>query len=99
MLYFGYGSNLCERDWGEWCSRNGEQADGLRFVRRAWLPEHELAFTFNSGVRGGGVLDVRVLPVGSAGWAVRGVPDGCQMQRCKYFHGEFHHIIIINNNY
>ena len=58
MLYFGYGSNLCERDWGEWCSRQGEEASGLRFVRRAWLPEHELAFTFNSTGRGGGVLDV-----------------------------------------
>ena len=58
MLYFGYGSNLCERDWGEWCSRHGEEASGLRFARRAWLPEHELAFTFNSGGRGGGVLDV-----------------------------------------
>ena len=58
MLYFGYGSNLCERDWGEWCSGHGEEASGLRFVRRAWLPEHELAFTFNSGGRGGGVLDV-----------------------------------------
>jgi gamma-glutamylcyclotransferase (GGCT)/AIG2-like uncharacterized protein YtfP len=58
MLYFGYGSNLCERDWGEWCERNGAEKSGLRFLRRAWLPEHELSFTYSSASRGGGVLDV-----------------------------------------
>jgi len=58
VLYFGYGSNLCERDWREWCSGHGQDAGGLSFVRRAWLPEHELAFSYDSGARGGGVLDV-----------------------------------------
>lgn len=58
MLYFGYGSNLCERDWRGWCERNGEDGSGLIFKRRAWLPEHELAFTYSSASRGGGVLDV-----------------------------------------
>ena len=58
MLYFGYGSNLCERDWRRWCERKGESGSGLIFKRCAWLPEHELSFTYSSGSRGGGVLDV-----------------------------------------
>jgi len=58
VLYFGYGSNLCERDWREWCSRTGRDGSGLSFVKRAWLPGHELAFTYDSSARSGGVLDV-----------------------------------------
>lgn len=57
-LYFGYGSNLCSRDWAAWCAGRGVDAEGLRFVRRGWLPDHELAFGYDSGSRGGGVLDV-----------------------------------------
>ena len=58
MLYFGYGSNLCARDWQEWCARNGHEAGGLRFLKRAWLPGHELSFSYDSVARGGGALDV-----------------------------------------
>lgn len=58
MLYFGYGSNLCARDWLEWCARSEHDGSGLRFQGRAWLPGHELAFGYDSAARGGGALDV-----------------------------------------
>ena len=58
MLYFGYGSNLCARDWLGWCARSEHDGSGLRFQRRAWLPGHQLAFDYDSAARGGGALDV-----------------------------------------
>jgi gamma-glutamylcyclotransferase (GGCT)/AIG2-like uncharacterized protein YtfP len=58
--YFAYGSNLNLTDWRRWCHERGyeRQADGLRFVSRALLPDRRLGFTRMSDGRGCGVLDV-----------------------------------------
>ena len=56
-LYFAYGSNLNKHDW----NRNGFRPpfdSAFEKVGNAWLPDHALAFTYHSSVRGGGVLDV-----------------------------------------
>ena len=56
-LYFAYGSNLNKYDW----NRNGFRPpfdDVFEKVANAWLGDHALAFTYYSGVRNGGVLDV-----------------------------------------
>ena len=56
-LYFAYGSNLNKRDWNR---GNFRPPFDVVFEKaaNAWLPDHALAFTYHSGVRDGGVLDV-----------------------------------------
>ncbi len=58
MLYFGYGSNLCEPDLARYCRERGLQPIRLERVGPAFLPDRRLAFTHRSASRGGGVLDV-----------------------------------------
>ena len=58
MLYFGYGSNLCERDLDSYCRERGLRSIRLERVGPAFLPDRKLAFTHRSTSRGGGVLDV-----------------------------------------
>jgi len=58
MLYFGYGSNLCEPDLSRYCRERGLQPIHLERVGPAFLPDRKLAFTHRSSTRGGGVLDV-----------------------------------------
>jgi gamma-glutamylcyclotransferase (GGCT)/AIG2-like uncharacterized protein YtfP len=57
MLYFGYGSNLCEHDLDRYCRERGLQPIRLERVGPAFLPDRRLAFTHRSTSRGGGVLD------------------------------------------
>ena len=59
MWYFGFGSNLDAEDLARWCEARGFDGARIRFVERAWLPEHELAFHYHSKSRRGGALDVR----------------------------------------
>ena len=58
MLYFGYGSNLCEADLARYCRERELQPIRLERVGPAFLPDRKLAFTHRSTSRGGGVLDV-----------------------------------------
>jgi gamma-glutamylcyclotransferase (GGCT)/AIG2-like uncharacterized protein YtfP len=58
MLYFGYGSNLCEADLAFYCQQRGLPPIRLERVGPAFLPDRRLAFTHRSTTRGGGVLDV-----------------------------------------
>jgi gamma-glutamylcyclotransferase (GGCT)/AIG2-like uncharacterized protein YtfP len=58
MLYFGYGSNLCEPDLARYCRDRGLAPIRLERVGPAFLPDRRLAFTHRSTSRGGGVLDV-----------------------------------------
>lgn len=69
-LYFAYGSNLNSVDWARWCAARPTPADPacMTVVGPAMLPDYELAFSRDSQVRGGGVLDVRP----RAGHAVEG---------------------------
>lgn len=55
-LYFAYGSNLDPADWGRFCKTHGYDSGGLRFMRRAWLPDHEVSFRYRSSSRGAGAL-------------------------------------------
>ena len=69
MLYFAYGSNLCESDLERYCVERGLQPIRLERAGAAFLPDRRLAFTHRSTSRKGGVLDV--LP--ARGEAVPGV--------------------------
>ena len=51
MLYFAYGSNM---DWAQM----KERCPGAKFVCRAKLPSHRLAFTLRSYTRRCGVADI-----------------------------------------
>jgi len=59
MLYFGYGSNLDRLNWEEFCRGRGFDPDSIEALGRAWLPDHELVFHYQSRLRLGGALDVR----------------------------------------
>lgn len=59
MLYFAYGSNLDELNWGDWCRDKGFDPASIEPLGRAWLPDYELAFHYRSRLRRGGALDVR----------------------------------------
>lgn len=52
MLYFAYGSNMERVQMKRLCPKG-------RFVSKAKLPDHELAFTKMSTYWGGGVADLR----------------------------------------
>jgi len=58
MLYFGYGSNLCEPDLDRYCRERGVEPLRLQRIGAAFLPDRRLAFTHRSTSRAGGVLDV-----------------------------------------
>lgn len=59
MLYFAYGSNLDEVNWADWCRKKGFDPGSIEPVGRAWLPDYELVFHYQSRLRRGGALDVR----------------------------------------
>ncbi len=58
QLYFAYGSNLNQQDFDDWCSRHGFSKGLLRFHSKANLPDFDLAFSYRSSTRNGGVLDI-----------------------------------------
>jgi gamma-glutamylcyclotransferase (GGCT)/AIG2-like uncharacterized protein YtfP len=58
-LYFAYGSNLNQGDFRDWCRERGYQQDLLQYKGRAHLPDFDLAFSYRSATRQGGVLDIR----------------------------------------
>ena len=67
--YFAYGSNLNAQDLQRWCREENVPYRPLKRRCVAYLPDHELAFTFKSKRREGGVLDIR----SRIGQAVAGV--------------------------
>jgi len=58
VLYFAYGSNLDADNWTLWCERRGYEPASLEPLGPAWLPDHELAFHYESRLRGGGALNI-----------------------------------------
>lgn len=60
MLYFAYGSNLDEESWKLWCKTEGYDPASIEPLGRAWLPDHELVFHYQSRLRRGGALDVQL---------------------------------------
>lgn len=69
-LYFGYGSNLCDVDWADFCHRYGVDPSCMQPLEPAWLPDMELVANYFSSGRGGGVLNVQP----AVGGLVRPVP-------------------------
>jgi gamma-glutamylcyclotransferase (GGCT)/AIG2-like uncharacterized protein YtfP len=59
VLYFAYGSNLDDENWGAWCRNRGYDAASIEPVGPAWLPDYELVFHYQSRLRSGGALDVQ----------------------------------------
>ena len=58
MMYFAYGSNLDDEDWGRFCKKNDLSVDGIVPIGPAILPDHELVFNVYSNTRGGGALNI-----------------------------------------
>jgi gamma-glutamylcyclotransferase (GGCT)/AIG2-like uncharacterized protein YtfP len=59
VLYFAYGSNLDADNWVQWCEVNGYDPGSIELIGRAWLPDYEPVFHYQSRLRKGGALDVR----------------------------------------
>lgn len=59
MLYFAYGSNLDQAQWGRWCAEHGHDPQSIELLGPAWLPDHEPVFHYRSRVDAQGRLDVR----------------------------------------
>lgn len=86
MLYFAYGSNLHAADFARACAANGQRADGLRALARAWLPDAEVVFNVYSDRRAGGVLNLRerlgqavpglLFEADESGWQALDVKEG-----------------------
>ena len=86
QLYFAYGSNLNIADFEHWCIARGYPAQLLKFVGRASLRDFELAFSYRSSSRRGGVLDIRerrgsvvlgvIFEVASDGWEALNEKEG-----------------------
>jgi gamma-glutamylcyclotransferase (GGCT)/AIG2-like uncharacterized protein YtfP len=92
QLCFIYGSNLNNDDFEQWCVARGYPSQLLKFVGRASLRDYELAFSYDSSSRGGGVLDIRerrgsvvpgaVFEVDSEGWEALDRKEGAP--RCYH---------------
>ena len=59
MFYFAYGSNLDADNWSRWCEAKGYDPASIEPIGRAWLPDYEPVFHYQSRLRRGGALDVR----------------------------------------
>ncbi|MDH3625610.1 MAG: gamma-glutamylcyclotransferase [Myxococcales bacterium] len=59
VLYFAYGSNLDADSWVQWCEAKGYDPDSIEPLGRAWLPDYEPVFHYQSSLRKSGALDVR----------------------------------------
>ncbi len=59
VLYFAYGSNLDADNWAKWCKTEGYDSESIEPLGRAWLPDYEPVFHYQSRLRKGGALDVR----------------------------------------
>jgi gamma-glutamylcyclotransferase (GGCT)/AIG2-like uncharacterized protein YtfP len=59
VLYFAYGSNLDVENWVQWCEAKGYDPASIELLGRAWLPDYEPVFHYQSRLRKGGALDVR----------------------------------------
>ncbi len=86
MMYFAYGSNLDDEDWGRFCKKNDLSVDGIVPVGPAILPDHELVFNVYSDTRGGGALNIQnrigayvsgaLFIVDEAGWRALDLKEG-----------------------
>jgi len=89
QLYFAYGSNLNQQDFHAWCMRRNYPKGLLRFQSVAYLPDFDLAFTYRSPTRNGGVLDLKDRPgqlvtgvlfeVQSEGWKALDEKEGAPL--------------------
>ena len=85
-LNFAYGSNQNIAEFEQWCISRGYPSKLLKFVGRASLRDFELAFSYRSSSRRGGVLDIRerrgsvvpgvVFEVDSEGWEALDEKEG-----------------------
>jgi gamma-glutamylcyclotransferase (GGCT)/AIG2-like uncharacterized protein YtfP len=86
--YFGYGSNLNQKDWDSWCREHRYASGLLTPYCVADLPDFELIFNHDSTTRGGGVLNIRkragqlvpgvIFEVHGEGWDALDQKEGCR---------------------
>ena len=100
-LYFAYGSNLNIDDFEQWCIDRGYPAELLKSAGIAGLRDYELAFSYDSSSRRGGVLDIRerrgmvvpgvIFEVAEEGWEAldrkEGAPGCYQREDVVVFDG------------
>ena len=58
-IYFAYGSNLDAQNWREFCARHNANAQSMKPIGPAVLPDCELVFNYRSVLRSGGALNIR----------------------------------------
>lgn len=90
-LYFAYGSNLNHEDWREWCMGHGHSPEVLKYRSVAYLPDHDVRFSYDSAGRKGGVLDIQprlgqlvpgvVFEVEPSGWKALDAKEGRPYER------------------
>ncbi len=69
MRYFGYGSNLNEKDLKKWCDRKRRNVPKLLNPKIEKLENYAIGFTLRSISRGGGVADI-IASEGDYCWGV-----------------------------
>jgi gamma-glutamylcyclotransferase (GGCT)/AIG2-like uncharacterized protein YtfP len=57
--YFAYGSNLDAQNWRDFCARHNANAQSVKPIGPAVLPDCELVFNYRSVMRAGGALNIR----------------------------------------
>jgi gamma-glutamylcyclotransferase (GGCT)/AIG2-like uncharacterized protein YtfP len=104
QLYFAYGSNLNIADFERWCIDRGYPTQLLKFVGNVSLRDYELAFSYDSASRGGGVLDIRerrgsvvpgvIFEVAEAGWKALDRKEGARVPGCY----QREHVVVFDES-
>jgi gamma-glutamylcyclotransferase (GGCT)/AIG2-like uncharacterized protein YtfP len=77
-------------NWEGWCRDRGFDAGSIEPLGRAWLPDYELVFHYQSRLRAGGALDVRPRRGSSVAGALFRVHDWAGLDAKEGVSGRFY---------